>query len=321
MKRKTIGLVLSSGSARGLAHIGILKVLHKYHLEPNYIAGVSMGAVVGALYAAGHSPEELQEIAKTTHWRDIVDFTIPKAGLISGRMVEDKISNLVHQKKFEQLAIPLCLIAYDLTAKTKVVFNKGDVAPAVRASISIPGIFAPPTINRHKYIDGGVSDPVPFDVVQDMGADIVIVVDLTELEKSSIGPRIKGKSFLEDIKEELVLQELFNIENYLFPKRWPGFIRKVSRWIFEKLLYPTRVLNILVGRDVPLVTKVFYDSLLVLSNNLARERIKNSKADIIVTPILKNISWADFDRVDDLVNAGEEAMEKEIEKLKNMIQL
>ena len=87
------------------------------------------------------------------------------------------------------------------------------------------------------------------------------------------------------------------------------------------MLYPTRVLNILVGRDVPLVTKVFYDSLLVLSNNLARERIKNSKADIIVTPILKNISWADFDRVDDLVNAGEEAMEKEIEKLKNMIQL
>ena len=95
-----IGLALGGGSARGLAHIGVLKVLHKHKIYPDYIAGTSIGAVIGSLYAAGHSPDEIEEIAKTTKWKKMVDFTIPKAGLIEGRMIENKIRKLVSNKEF-----------------------------------------------------------------------------------------------------------------------------------------------------------------------------------------------------------------------------
>ncbi len=121
-KRLKLGLALGGGSARGLSHIGVLKVLHKHKIYPDYIAGTSIGAVIGALYSADHTPQEIEEIAKTTDWKKIVDFKIPKAGFIEGDLVERKIKKLVGDKKFSDLSIPLRVIAYNMTHHEKAVF-------------------------------------------------------------------------------------------------------------------------------------------------------------------------------------------------------
>ena len=111
-----------------------------------------MGAVIGALYCVGYTPEKIEEITKTTEWKNIIDFDIPKAGLIRGRLVENKIRRLVKDKKFSDLNTSLKIVSYNFDKKEKVVFSKGNVAKAVRASISIPGLFAPIKIGKYRYI-------------------------------------------------------------------------------------------------------------------------------------------------------------------------
>jgi predicted acylesterase/phospholipase RssA len=315
-KRLRIGLALGGGSARGLAHIGILKVLHKHKIYPDYIAGTSIGAVIGALYAAGHSPDEIEEIAKTTNWKKIIDFTVPKSGLIEGRMIENKIRKLVSNKEFSELSTPLRVVSYNLDLHEKAIIYEGNVAKAVRASMSIPGIFTPLKIGEHRYIDGAVIDPTPFNVVRHMGADIVIAVDLYSGKKKVLDvPIAKETTFLTELREKFIIEELVNIKNYIIPTRWPKFIKWFIKWFFDKLLYPARVLKIMAGKELPTIAKVMDETMGILFANLARERLKHSKVDIKVTPHFGNLGWADFSKVDEFVQAGKTSMEKKLSLL------
>src|SRR3989338_6659222 len=142
MKKKLkLGLALGAGGARGLAHIGVLKALHDAGIQPDFLAGTSMGAVIGALYAVGKSPEEIEEIVKTTDWQRMMDVTVPKTGFLQGKIVEEHLRELLWNKPFHRLKIPLHIVAYNLSKKKEVIFSTGDVAQAVRASIYIPGVF------------------------------------------------------------------------------------------------------------------------------------------------------------------------------------
>lgn len=322
VKKKTrkLGLALGAGAARGLVHIGVLKTLHKHNIYPDYIAGTSMGSVIGAFYSAGQSPEEIQEIAKQTNWKNMIDFTIPKSGLLKGELIETQIRKMVRNKTFKQLNIPLGIVCYNFTKNEKVVFYKGDVAKAVRASISIPGIFTPTKIDGDEYIDGVVADPTPFDVVKEMGADIIIAVDLYNKVKKKKGPIVRRKNLMVEFRQKLIIDELLNIKNYIFPGRWPKFIEKVLKWIFDKLLYPAKVLKIMAGRKFPDITKVLYGSFNMLANNFARERIEHADIDIKLRPVFKNLDWFDLDKVDEFVSLGEKCMEKEISKLKKKLE-
>jgi len=153
-KRLRLGLALGGGSALGFAHIGVLKVLHKNKIYPDYIAGTSAGAIIGAFYSAGYSPQNIEKIVNTTNWKKIMDFNLSDKGLISGKKIEKRIREIMRNKKFKNLKIPLSVVSYNIDKKEKVIFCKGDVAKAVRASISIPGIFSPappnPTEPHHK---------------------------------------------------------------------------------------------------------------------------------------------------------------------------
>jgi predicted acylesterase/phospholipase RssA len=318
-KRIKLGLALGSGGARGLIHIGVLKVLEENGIRPDCIAGTSMGAAIGAAYSIGYSSKEIAEITKSTDWKKIVDFTIPKSGIIKGELIENKIRKLLKDRDFKELHVPLAIVAYNLTKRKKVVFTKGNVSKAVRASISIPGIFSPTTIDGDRYIDGVVSDPTPFDIVRDMGADVVIAVDLYNKEKTAKAPKAQKGSLLKELKKQFILDELLNIRNYLIPDRWPGFRRKVLRWIFDKILYPAKVLRILAGRQVPEITMVMHDSIDVLSNNYAHERLKNANVDIVLSPVIKDIDWSDFDKVDSFVRIGEKAMRARLPELKKKL--
>jgi len=124
MKKKKIGLVLGAGSARGFAHIGVLSILEKYGVRPDYVAGTSIGAAVGALFCSGMSPEYLKRLAISTEWQDLLDFTIPKTGFIAGHKVEEYMQLLTNNCKFSDLNIPLRVVACDVKNAHKVVFSE-----------------------------------------------------------------------------------------------------------------------------------------------------------------------------------------------------
>ncbi|MED4401688.1 patatin-like phospholipase family protein [Metabacillus fastidiosus] len=183
MKPK-IGLALGSGGARGFAHLGVLKVLYNAGIRVDMIAGSSMGALIGSFYASGLSIDEMYKIAFAFKRKYFLDFTIPKMGFIAGKRVKELIHLFTKGKNIEELDIPLAIVATDLYEGKKVIFKKGLVSDAVRASIAIPGIFVPEKINGKLLVDGGVIDRVPVSVVKDMGADIVIAVDVSNVKKT-----------------------------------------------------------------------------------------------------------------------------------------
>jgi len=180
MKRAKIGLALGSGGARGLAHIGVIKILEKNNIPIDFIAGSSIGAMVGGFYASGLSSEKIEEIALSTNWKKMFSLVDPylKQGLVSGKKVKKYIENYVEGKNFDDCLIPFSAVATDLKTGEIIVLNKGDLASSIRASISVPLVFKPEEIDGKMLADGGLSAPVPVEVVRNMGADIVIAVNL-----------------------------------------------------------------------------------------------------------------------------------------------
>ncbi len=192
-KRPKIGLALGSGGARGLAHIGVIKVLEENNIPIDFIAGSSIGAMAGGLYAAGLTMKKIEEIALSTDWRRVFSVLSDpslKKGLIGGKKLKTFIESYIDGKKFEDCKIPFVAVATDLKTGEIVILDKGKIAQAVRASISIPLIFKPIEINGRTLADGGLSAPVPVEIARNMGADIVIAVNLDKhycIEKWSPG--------------------------------------------------------------------------------------------------------------------------------------
>ncbi|WP_458414004.1 patatin-like phospholipase family protein [Schinkia sp. CFF1] len=182
MRKPRIGLALGSGGARGFAHLGVLKALNKAGIPIEFIAGSSMGALVGGLYGAGHDLERLQRLATAFRRKYYLDFTVPKMGFISGQKVKEFIRMFTLGKTIEQLSPTLWIVATDIKTGEKVIFKEGPLAEAIRASISIPGIFVPEKMNGRLLVDGGVVDRVPISVVKEMGADLVIAVDVSHVK-------------------------------------------------------------------------------------------------------------------------------------------
>lgn len=185
MRRPKIGLALGSGGARGFAHLGVIKVLKDEGIPIDLIAGSSMGALVGCFYGAGLDIERLYNLSKVFKRKYYLDFTVPKMGFIAGNRVKELIRIFTHGKNLEQLDIPVSVVATELMSGEKTVFKTGPIAEAVRASISIPGIFVPEKYNGKLYVDGGVVDRVPVSVVQEMGADIVIAIDVSHVKTNT----------------------------------------------------------------------------------------------------------------------------------------
>lgn len=182
-KRKPkVGVALGSGGARGFAHIGVLKALETHGIEVDMLAGSSMGSLIAAVYANGIDPHMMGKLAlnlKRKHW---LDLTVPSLGFIAGDKIKQLIRLLTHGKQIEELNKPLAIVATDIESGERVVFREGPIDQAVRASISIPGIFVPEKVGNRLLVDGGVIDRVPVTVIRDMGADIVIAVDVAQFD-------------------------------------------------------------------------------------------------------------------------------------------
>lgn len=177
-ERKKLGLALGSGSARGFAHLGILKVLEDNDIPIDFISGSSMGAVIGSIYACGTDLDMIIKFAKTLDEKEYLDVVIPRRGFIKGEKFTELITLFTKGYTFDQTKIPLNVVAYNLTEDKHVIFNSGKICEAVRASMSIPGVFLPFERDGIVYVDGGVVDRVPSETARNMGADVVIGVDV-----------------------------------------------------------------------------------------------------------------------------------------------
>lgn len=174
-----IALALGGGAARGFAHVGVIKALEAQGIVPDIIVGTSAGAVVGALYAAGHSGFELQKLALQMDEGQVADWSLPARGVIKGEALQDFVNRAVNQRPLEKMSRLFAVVATDLQSGEAAVFRSGNTGMAVRASSSVPGVFQPVVINGHEYVDGGLVHPVPVRVARSLGADFVIAVDIS----------------------------------------------------------------------------------------------------------------------------------------------
>jgi len=178
----TWGIALGGGAARGFAHIGVLQVLDENGLRPNLVAGTSAGSLVAALYATGMGLDSLERMALSMEEATLTDWSLPilGRGVLRGDALERYVRQAVGGRTLDSMAIPLGILATDLQTGRGVLFRRGDAAIAVRASSAVPGVFTPVVISGREYVDGGLVAPVPVSQVREMGAEVVLAVDISK---------------------------------------------------------------------------------------------------------------------------------------------
>ncbi|MBW2068901.1 MAG: patatin-like phospholipase family protein [Deltaproteobacteria bacterium] len=294
-----LGLALGSGSARGWAHIGVIRALIEAGIRIDYVAGTSIGALVGAIYASGNI-ESLEEIVLQLDWKQIASFldvVFPKSGLIDGNRISEFIRIHVGAKNIEDLPLPFCAVSTDLATGNEVVIKDGDIIEAVRASISVPGIFTPVRKGDMILIDGSLVNPVPVSVVREMGADLVIAVDLNHdiVEKKGISKtRIPNSGALASgigtsqrlTKRSKILDALNKrLETLNLPA-----LAHIRQWM---------------SRDpMPNIFEVIISSINIMQAQITATRLKTDRPDVLIQPHLGHIRFLEFNRAREVIAEG-----------------
>ena len=176
-----IGLALGGGAARGFAHIGVIQVLEEAGLRPDLVVGTSAGSLVAALYASGRTGAQLQKVAQDMEEAAFTDWMLPifSRGMLRGEALARYVNAHVGGRLIEQMPLPLGIVATDLNSGHGMLFQRGDTGTAVRASSAVPAVFLPVKIGSHEYVDGGLVSPVPVRYARQMGAELVVAVDIS----------------------------------------------------------------------------------------------------------------------------------------------
>lgn len=192
VRQPVIAIALGGGGAKGFAHIGVIKVLESHGIKAQIVTGTSAGSFVGSLYASGKTPYQLQDIALKLEESDIRDLTLSRQGFLVGQKLQDYVNKHASSTAIEKFPKRFAAVATDLATGKKVDFIKGNVGQAVRASCSIPNVFIPTTIAGKQYVDGGLVSPIPVETAKNMGADIVIAVDISARPKNDKSMNVFG---------------------------------------------------------------------------------------------------------------------------------
>jgi len=283
-----IGLALSSGGARGLAHVGVIQVLEENNIPITAIAGTSMGAYVGAIHAAGANGAELERLAKEINdrkaLRRLLDFAIPfTSGLIHGHKIRRHLERTLGKKTFEDLKIPLLVVATDLDTLQAHVFDKGPVASAIHASSAIPGICTPVHLNGRRYTDGGGADPLPVTLLRERFAlDAIIAVNVMPVHADI--ECTKDSEFAPLTKK-------------------PGIIARLLRPV-----------NLLADGNV---LDVFRRALMCAQIGLVEREAR--QAEVLIHPFHHGSSWCDFENHARYIETGRRAAEAALPAIKALL--
>ena len=176
-----VGLALGGGAARGFAHVGVIQVLEEAGIKPDLVVGTSAGSLVAALYASGRTGAQLQAVAIAMDEAAFADWTLPifNRGLLRGEALARYVNTQVTHKLIESMPMPLGIVATDLQSGQGVLFRRGDTGTAVRASSAVPAVFLPVRIGNNEYVDGGLVSPVPVRYAREMGAEVIVAVDIS----------------------------------------------------------------------------------------------------------------------------------------------
>ena len=295
----TIGIALGSGSARGLAHIGVLRALEEAGIPIGYVAGTSIGALIGAVYASGRL-DILERDYLSFDWKKIAyffDVVFPKSGLIDGKKVAEFVREYVHTRNIEDLGLPFQAVAADMGSGAEVILDEGDVIEAVRASFSVPGIFTPVRRNKRVLVDGGLVNPVPVTSVRSMGASRVIAVDLNHEIVAGKAPaalrkpaarknRSRGASRRGGARYRAAMDR---IDHKLQSLDSPT-LRKIRAWLDEEPL--------------PNIFEVLLSSFNVMETQITQARLALSPPDLLIRPPLGHIRFLEFNRAEEIIDVG-----------------
>jgi NTE family protein len=298
---RKIGLALGGGAARGGAHLGVIKALEEARIQVDYVAGTSVGALVGAAYTAG-TIDQLEHFTKNLEWHKMaafLDVALPFSGLIDGRKVTRFLEELVGTQSFVGLSPSLSVVACNLNGGHEVVLRDGDLVEAVRASISIPGIFRPIIKDEEILVDGGLVNPVPVSAVREMGADIVIAVDLNH--KVAFFEELQTTLSSEDAEKggpengSVVPQKLKNTANPIMKKLEAleaSCLSRIRSWREKE-----------VG---PNLAEVLMMSLDVMGAQVREARFQEDPPDLLIQPKVEHVAFLEFHRAKELIDVGYE---------------
>lgn len=292
-----IAIALGSGAARGWAHIGVINELKSLGIEPSIVAGSSIGALVGAAYAADQL-ESLERWSKSLDWRGILKYLDPSligGGLIQGDKLIELMGQYVEELNFEELPRQLGVVATELETGREVWFRQGPVMQAVRASIGLPGLFQPLRHEGRWLVDGGLSNPVPVSLCRAMGAELVIAVNLNG--------DILGRHFRQEQEDE---QDEPEGEMEAFWDRLTGQLKDTlsnhKNMLFSRLLGE--------GRDSPGLYEVIASSINIMQDRITRSRMAGDPPDLILTPRLSHLGLMEFDQAESAIKEGQQAVRR-----------
>jgi len=291
--RPRIGLALGSGAARGLAHIGVLKVLEQAEIPIDIIAGTSMGAFIGAMYAAGVPVDHMEKAALEIDWRSMAKLLVPvlpTSGLTDSKKLVSFMAELLPARDFEDLNRPLAITATDINTGEAVIIKQGDLLEALRAGLAFPGIFSPVRFGQRFLVDGGLCKPIPIDVARHLGADKVIgVCTIPAVNKHT------SETFLPAVH---------------------GLAKPVRRW---RNLFSARTIEqafrTAIGQGLkedargdlktPNIFRVCAQSVVIMENVINELHLRQNPHDLLIRPLLNGITLLEFHRAKEVIAAGE----------------
>ncbi len=292
-----VGVVLGSGAALGLAHIGVLKVLEREKIPIDVIAGSSIGAMIGALYAVNQSAAEVEkfamEITPSLLITRLIDISLyPVRGFLNGRGIMKHLSKQLGNRTFENCRVPLKVTGANLSTRESIIFESGMIADAVRASIAIPAIFKPIFIDGETIVDGGILNPLPIQALHDAGVHKIIAVNVFPTTKDTLERRI----ILEDAaqKEAAVVRQ----KNFLV-----RFIYRIKKKL-ARLFFPN-------------VFDILMNTIQFMESEIAE--IEGSAADVLIRPVLVSANWVEFYKAGPFIKKGEEETMRLLPKIKALV--
>jgi NTE family protein len=295
--RPKIGLALGSGLARGWAHIGVLRALAKYGFKPDIIAGTSIGALVGGAYAVDRL-DELEDWARSLNRMKVasyLDIKFSQGGLISGRRFYKLMQENFGNVNIEDLPLKYVAAAADMVTGHEVWMRSGDLIDGMRASFALPGVFAPVRLGNKLLVDGALVNPVPVSACQALGANMIIAVNLNG---DIVGKARKSGNAVPTVA---------------------GFDPKLSENGTKSAKLAKRIFK--RDEDAPSLFGVMFSSLNIIQDRLARSRLAGEPPDVYIVPRIGHIGLLEFEKVDEIIRAGELAVEAMLPQLRDAWQV
>jgi len=300
-----IGLALGSGSARGWAHIGVIRALEEMGIRPDIIAGSSIGSLVGGAYASDNL-DAFEDWVRRLEIKSIVSFLDPSwngGGLIEGEKLFEHFSEHFQDMDIEHMRLHFAAVATDMQTGREVWLNQGRLSDAIRASIALPGLFTPARSGERWYIDGGIVNPVPISLCRAMGAELVIAVNLNG--------DIVGKHFRKPKKAGQETEESL-IENEFWKKTVVAIKQVVSKESVLKDLLTPREKN-------PSMFDVIANTLNIMQDRITRSRMAGDPPDILLSPQLSKLGLMEFDQSELAIEEGRRSVQRMEQALKDLI--